>query len=419
MQSESSFDDVRWSTLELSEFTELYKDEIEPERIAQGFEPDDRPSHEWFREHGLRPFLSALRRHHDYSFGAFWTELLAYGTENGYDWATEDDATIDALESFLDSRRDRHDLAESSIDAKRRRLNLYVRAYVAANGDDDLLSPVARESDVRPYRAVDACYAAFDHLNEQAYAPRTKRRVRGVVDEWYGHLVGRRRAGVNPAQGLYSEFRWSVSDPDPPSLSAAHVRALMDAATDDRDRVLVVALAAWGLRANEVASLHVDQLVRPSDAESVPYLHFEERKNGPGEVSVLFGLDEFEARVATLSEDDEWSGYLFPSAQGTAPHVTRGRIWAWFRELAAEAAVPESIDGARPSPQLARRFWYDAYTAVLGPVLEMVGEVAAEQGSSDPQVVVENYLQDERARRLRRTFMREQLEAAFACTTGE
>jgi hypothetical protein len=40
-----------------------------------------------------------------------------------------------------------------------------------------------------------------------------------------------------------------------------------------------------------------------------------------------------------------------------------------------------------PSPQLCRQFWYDTYTVVL----EGVKEIAAEQGSSDPQVVMQNY----------------------------
>ncbi|MFC6837967.1 tyrosine-type recombinase/integrase [Halomarina ordinaria] len=415
------FEDVRWSTLDREAFADLYWDTIAPRFAAAGHDPEtEKPTHRWFRDEGLRAFLAALRRHHDRSFGAFWAEDLAGDVDEGYHWATGDEATVIALERFLDRRRDRHDLAESSIAAMRKRLNLYVRAYVSANGIDDLLRPVHRDSERPVYDAVDACYAAFDQLNDEGYAPRTKRRVRGVVDDWYQHLVGRRVAAVNPATGLYSEFKWQVEPSDPPALTADHVRALVSVADSSRERLLVVALAGWGLRASEVAALHVSQVRR--DGEDGPYLRFEERKNGPGEVNLLYGLDVFDERLddllagdgaTTPAADAGWNGYLFPSSTAANGHVGRERVWAWFRALADDAGLPERIDGERPSPQLCRRFWYDAYTAALGQVLDGIGEIAAEQGSSDASVVHENYLSDERARRTRREFMRTRLAAAF------
>ncbi len=83
------------------------------------------------------------------------------------------------------------------------------------------------------------------------------------------------------------------------------------------------------------------------------------------------------------------------------------------QNLASKAGLPERIESKRPSPQLCRRFWYNTYTAVLEGVLEGVDEIAAEQGSNDPRVVMQNYLSDSRSRRVRREFMRDQLNAAF------
>jgi site-specific recombinase XerD len=441
---ENPFEDVRWSTLDREAFADLYREAVAPRFAAAGGDPEtEKPTHGWFREEGLRAFLAALRRHHGCSFGEFWVEDLGGSVDEGYDWATDDKATIEALERFLDRRRDRHDLADSSIATMRKRLNCYVRVYASANGTDDLLSPIHRESERPVYEAVDACYAAFDNLNDEEYAPRTKRRVRGVVDDWYQHLVGRRVAAANPATGLYSEFKWQVEPSDSPALDADHVRALMSVTDSPRERLLVVALAGWGLRANEVAALHISQIHR--DGDDGPYLRFEERKNGPGEVNLLYGLDVLDERlddlltdsvstvcavstnravgadgtVSTVTGDranrggEQWSGYLFPSSTADAGHVGRERVWAWFRDLAADAGLPETIDGERPSPQLCRRFWYDTYTAALGQLLEGIGEIAADQGSSDATVVHENYLSDERARRTRREFMRERLADAF------
>ncbi|WP_232820591.1 tyrosine-type recombinase/integrase [Halorussus litoreus] len=408
------FAGVRWTTCSLDEFRELYWEVIAPRLEAEGCDPEtDRPSHQWFREEGLRAFLAALRRHHDRSFGEFWREDLGLGGKSGYDWATDDPDTRDALETFLDRRRTRHAVSRSTIETKRRRLNLYVRAYREANGEDDLLSPVAIDAETPTHEAVGACYAAFDWLNGRDYHARTKTRVRSVVDSWYQHLVGRRLAAVNPATGLHEEFRWQADDSDPSPLAPEHVRALVRAAESPRERLLVVALAAWGLRANEVASLHVSQFVRDVADDEVPYVTFAERKNGPGEVNVVYGLDALDDRLDELAAREEWSGHLFPTEQGAKAHATRETIWSWFRELAERADLPAEIEGERPSPQLCRRYWYDTYTSALEAVLEGLEDIAAEQGSDDPRVVLSNYLSEERARKVRREFMRSELADAF------
>lgn len=413
-----SFDGVRWTSCSLEDFTDLYWDEIAPCLEAEDIDPtSEKPTHQWFRDHDARSFLAALRRHHDRSFGEFWNEDLGLGDDDeDYRWATADEATIDALERFLNRRESRYSLATSSIDALRTRLNLYVRAYRGANGTDDLLTPIQRDREDPDYEAVDACYAAFDWLNEgteREYSAQTLQRVRRVVDAWYQHLVGRRVASMNPASGLYDEFKWETKDSPTPSLSATHIRDLMQASGTTREQLLVVALAGWGLRASEVAALHLSQFHRDVAEDDVPFITFESRKNGPGEVSLLFGMDVLDARINELAEDDTWRGYLFPSSQGETPYVTRDTIRNWFQNLASKAGLPERIEGERPSPQLCRRFWYDTYTAVLEGVLEGVDEIAAEQGSSDPRVVMENYLSDSRSRRVRREFMRDQLNAAF------
>ena len=416
-----SFDGVRWTSCSLEDFADLYWDEIAPSLEAEGVDPTtEKPTHRWFRDHDARAFLAALRRHHDRSFGEFWNEDMGLGDdENGYTWATTDEATIDALEGFLERRESRYSLATSSVDALRTRLNLYVRAYREANGTGDLLAPIQRNQENPAYEAVDACYAAFDWLNEGAeyeYSAQTLQRVRRVVDAWYQHLVGRRIASMNPASGLYDEFKWEVENSPTPSLSATHVRKLMQASETTRERVLVVALAGWGLRAGEVAALHVSQFHRDVPDGDVPYLTFENRKNGPGEVSLLYGMDVLDARIDELAVAETWTGYLFPSSQGKTPYVTRDTVRNRFQNLASRAELPERIGGERPSPQLCRRFWYDTYTAVLEGVLEGVDEIAAEQGSSDPRVVMQNYLSESRSRRVRREFMQDQLDAAFGET---
>jgi integrase len=227
--------------------------------------------------------------------------------------------------------------------------------------------------------------------------------------------VSRRRAALNPTTGLAAEYRWTdahdtAAPPTHPTLDASHVRALVNAAETPTEQLLLVALCAWGLRRSEVAALHCDQLVL-NTARS--HIRFETRKNGPGTVNIVYGQATVEQRLETLSEQPDWNGYLFPSQRSATGHITGQTIRNWFGELAARAALPAAIDGRPPTPQMARRFWYDAYTATLDAVLAEVDEIAADQGSASPEVILQNYLSDERKRSLRRLFMHDRLAKAF------
>jgi len=410
-------EEVPWTLLDLDELVDAYWAVVAPKLEMAGHDAQrERPTHRWLREHGLRPMLYALRAHHGRTFSEFWaTDLGLEPVETGPDWATDDTRTVDALESFLASRRERKGLAPSSIETLRYRLDRYVRAYRDENGTGDLLTPVARDSDVPAYEAVDACWAAFDRLHADLDGGQTKRRIHLVVSNWYAHLVRRKWAAVNPADGLDDEFDWSTAadgDEDTPCLSSEHVRALYRAA-DGPDRLLVLALCAWGLRPNEVARLHARQFVLDVPDGNVPYIAFRERKNGPGEVSLLYGRGALEDRLAAGVDEGDWSGHLFPSPHASRSHISRWTVWNRFSALADRAGLPAEIDGVSPSPKLGRRFWYDAYSASLDVVLGSLDEIAAEQGSASADVVLRNYLSESRARRLRREYMREQLAAAF------
>ena len=423
-------DDVPWTLLDVDGVARAYRDLVHPLLRADGLAPEcDRPTHEWLREHDLRPMLYALREYHDRTFAEFWSRDLGHeatvdgngSAENApnYDWATDDERTIEALEAFLASRRDRKSLAESSIETLRYRLDRYVRAYREVNGTDDLVTPVARENDAPPYEAVDACWAAFDRLHADLDAGTTKRRIHLAVSNWYAHLVRRKRAALDPADGLDDEFDWSTADADDantPCLSSEHVHALYRAAETSEERLLVLALCAWGLRPGEVARLHARQFVLDPPGDEVAYVEFRERKNGPGQVSLLYGLDELEGRLASTSaaaDADDREEYLFPSPHASRDHVSRWTVWNRFGSLAERADLPDEIDGVAPSPKMGRRFWYDAYASSLDVVLESLDEIAAEQGSSSADVVLRNYLSDARARELRREYMRERLADAF------
>lgn len=399
-----------WTLLDRDGLVDAYWDVVAPAMRADGLDPEtEQPTYEWLNEHGFRTLLYTLQEHHDTTFSAFWRDDLGMEPP-GFDWRIDDRDTVDALERYLDRQQQRKSWSESTVDAHRSRLARYVRAYASVNDTDDLLSPVARDSDVPAHEAVDACWATFDALDTEV-ARETLRRIYITVSDWYTTLVSRREAALNPTDGL--DYNWAGDDDgttENPPLAPDHVTALFGAATDTREQLLVVALCGWGLRSGEVAALHVDQLVLDDDA---PRIEFESRKNGPGSVALIYGQDVVERRIAEF-DAEEWNGYLFPSSRSASGHRTGGTIRNWFAELTERASLPDQIGGRRPVPQMARRFWYDRYSSTVEELVEhQIQEVAEEQGSASASVVWDDYLSEARRRELRREFMREKLSSAF------
>lgn len=194
----------------------------------------------------------------------------------------------------------------------------------------------------------------------------------------------------------------------PGGATGERVDELAGVADSTHDELVVMALCGWGLRTNEVARLRASQFILEGED---PVIAFDERKNGPSRVSLLFGRDVLGERIDELAGGDDWDGWLFPSSRSESGHVARGTINDWLDGLVDEADA--SVGGEKPLPKMGRRFWYDAYSDVLEEITAEVGEIAAEQGSSDAGVVLDDYLSPERKRTMRRDGMRRRLEAAF------
>lgn len=91
------------------------------------------------------------------------------------------------------------------------------------------MTPVARDGDIPASEAVDAYWAAFDRLHADLDGGQAKRQVHLAVSNLYAHLVRRKWAAVNLADGLDDEFDWSNGnddDTDIPYLATEHVCAL-------------------------------------------------------------------------------------------------------------------------------------------------------------------------------------------------
>lgn len=400
--------------MDLEELASVYWSDIAPKRRREGFDEDhDIPSYEWLTDYGFSGIAYALREHHDLTPRQFFREVVGLGDgsdPDAWDWGIDHQPTVDALDAYLRWQRRRNNRAESTVETHRTRLAKWVRTYRDLHGTDALLSPLQdRQNEIHE---MERCFAVLDVFGDELSTNRSKVEYLTVVETWYKFLKRRKRATYNPMLEADDEFPWSdhIEEPDPSALSARQVRRVYDAVESPDEELTVVALAGWGLRPSEVAALHNRHVVLDADD---PHLEFadEDRKNGAGEVTLFYGVDALADRIDSLSDRREWDGHLFPSRSSSSGHVSTSTVRRRFKRIAERAGV--TVDGDTPTPKMGRRFWYSAYLEAVGEVAQGLEGVAADQGSSSVDVVMRNYLSEDKLRQARRATMREKLGDAF------
>ena len=414
----SNTETPRYATMDRDDCEQYYWDEIAPEMQADDLDPDtETPTYAWLNSQ-YPGFVKHLKRSFDWSPGDFYTEYGIPPQENADQslFAFVDHApTREAIEDYLHELHDRRGRAASTVSTRRSVLRQYLLTYEQINGTTDLLSPL--HDPMEQSSEMDRVADTFDVLRRRDNALTTlpsRQKYVQEVRQFYQHRFVYKDAQYDPTFKLERRFGWDSSPEwDNPSIDREQVRALFRTAETPEDRFIIVGVCGWGLRPNEVAALHMRQLPDSLDPSDDPYIEFGdgERKNGPGTVTMLAGLDVLRDRIDNLADDEEWTGYLLPSPTAEAGHVTTQTVQRRFTALAQAADV--TVEGQTPTPKYGRRFWYTIYVRAVQRIAKRVKKVAEEQGSADEQVVLENYLSEDELRRLRREEMRDDLEALF------
>lgn len=402
---------INWSQMSLDELVEFYETEIADEMYEAGLSPaTERPTYDWLAEHGYSGIAYTLREHYDLTVKQFITEEVGIeeGESDSYDWGIKDARSINRLETYLSDRQRRQGLSETTINSKRTRLARYAREYESLYGESALVDRVT-EPKHQP-KEIERVLGVFDIFDDDLSSDDSKSKHLYDVNDWYVWLQNRAIAAYNPAETVSTSFNWSTETADgktKPALRPEQIRALLDVCDGIKERLLIIALAAWGLRRGEVASLHVSQFIPNAEP---PRMEFDDRKNGPSSVQLLYGIQDYLERVDHLDESG-WNGYLFPSSGSKTGHISPGTVNNRFEKLVSEAEI--TLRGESPTPHSCRRFWYNAYQDAMQDLQEQVAPIAEDQGSSSTTVVVENYLGEEQIQRARRNAMKEHLAAVF------
>lgn len=398
----------RWTTKDLDDLEAFYWNGVAPEMREDDLDPEaDRPPYTWMTKHGFSGLIKALRRDHDLTPTEFY-DRLDVGRDNAGDyWELDNDSTRSILDDYVDELLDRRGHPETTVMPIRSRLKKYTHLYVDVNETPDLLAPLLEERE-RPAE-IDRVLAVFDILDEVLGTPASKFKYLEDTRRFYDYLLDAGRAVYNPLDRMEKRFGWDRPEWDNPALNRADIRALYQAAEDLEDRLLVVGLAGWGLRPSELCALRADQVHLGQEDAEHPHLVFQEgeRKNGPGTVSLLIGIDDLTARIDALAEEGDWSGYLYPSSASESGYIVTDTMRNRFAVLAESADV--TVAGGTPTPKMGRRFWYSLYGDAVRQLAERYTPIAEDQGSSDPGVILDNYLSETERRKHRRKIMHDEL----------
>lgn len=410
---------ARWSSKTLTELEDLYWSDVAPDLRQQNIDPHDPPASTVARE--ARGLDYALREHHDLTVGQFLTDVVGLEDDDvdaepqGMRARNVPPDVRERVEAWIDTFRGLgNDFSENTLATKRSRVFAYGDAYTTVTERelfDDLRDPDEKADE------VDRVNAAAEHIDMEYQSEEAKLRLLNEVVEFYDYLEDNNLAVYNPAKNIQARAGWEREDRDNPALDTKQVRRLYGTADTESDRLLVIALCAWGLRPSEVARLHVSQIVFEPEDDNVPRLDFEpgERKNNKSRrstVSMLYGVDVLSSRIESLSErDEEWNGYLWPSTSSASGHLTPDTIRRRFKDLAQTAEV--DVEGGVAVPKMGRRYWYEEYAEAIKIVVERLESAADEQGSVSASVVHGDYLGEDARRQQRRDEMRKRLSKAF------
>jgi site-specific recombinase XerD len=403
----------------VDEFARFYREEIVPAlRDDPEFDADPSeatPTYRWLKRN-YSGFVERLRRDHGLSPGEFYdtTGLSDDADTDDAHWGVGHDPTVRSLEDYLEELDRDRGRASTTIGPRRSRLKTYTSTYRDANGTDDLLTPLLDET-AKPDE-IARVRDTFRVLDDELGTLASKKKYLSAVRNWYTFLVEMGRSLYNPAENIVNRFGWDEEPVyDHPALSRDDLKALL-AVADDDERFLLLALAGWGLRPVEACEIHASQLVLDPDDGDVPYVEFEagQRKNARrtrNTVELLVGVDATRARIDSLAEDGDWTGYLLPGRSVDRPLSTQ-TARRWFRDLGDRAGV--EVAGSHPLPKMGRRTWYRLYRQQRPDIDAGTAAVAASQGSRDASVSEQNYLDERARRRARANAMRELVKVELA-----
>jgi len=397
--------------------------EIRELRRAEGKDPDIKPTHKWLREHGFSGIQGYAERR-DKTVDDVLLEECGFDQRNKKPLPGTHAETKALVHKWLrDEDKEFGRLNDTSVANAWTHMRRLIEISYDDLGSDNLLRPARAP----PGKNVRLILDLFRAMNSEFKSEGTRYNYASTLDKFYEYLEMIGEVDSNPVESVLPRMGWTYNREAPANtLSPKQVRECWKATTpiDDasvdtldtetlrkrlEEKILLLSLSACGERTSDplITNGQEDIILDPGD----PRVCFgDERKNGPGTVPIMAGLDYFEQYIELLDEQ----GYemLFPSEQSA--DGTRSDTWVRnkIEEIVDRAGV-RLPDGSKPTPKHFRQFWFNEYLEAYEAYIAKIEDIAAEQSSASAEIVDKHYLANHRERDHFRRFAYTHFETAF------
>ena len=219
---------------------------------------------------------------------------------------------------------------------------------------------------------LEAWQASMSNLSSASIAQRT-----AAVKEYFKFLYRNELIERNPADWLEAP---AVKNREKSALEASDVRAMVNAATNERNKAIIMMLAQTGLRIHELANITLEQ--------------YESRVNnmlvirGKGDKDRLVGLSDetvelIDSYIATSRKDG--CEYLFVGNQG---NKLDGKNTSAMLKITAKKAGIENWEELHISNHTMRR----TFATLMSEANVPVEVISKAMGHSSPSITIQKYI---------------------------
>ena len=397
--------------------------EVRELRRAEGKDPDIKPTHKWLREHGFSGIQGYAERH-EKTVDDVLLEECGFDQREKKPLPGTHAETKALVHRWLQDEDDEFNrLNDTSVGNAWTHMRRLMELSRDALGSSNLLRPARAP----PGKNVRLILDLFRAMNDEFESEGARYNYASTLDKFYEYLEMIGEVNSNPVESVLPRMGWTYTRESPANiLTPKQVRECWKATTsvDEEtvedlgagtlrerlvEKILLLSLGGCGERTSDplITNAQEDIILDPGD----PRVCFDdERKNGPGTVPIMAGLDYFEQYIELLEEE----GYemLFPSEQSA--DGTRSDTWVRnkIEEIVDRAGV-RLPDGSKPTPKHFRQFWFNEYLDAYEAYIAKIEDVAAEQSSASAEIVDKHYLAGHRERDHFRRFAYTHFETAF------
>lgn len=393
----------------LPQLKEDFAPQVKEDLLAQGKDPDVKPTHRWLRDNKFWAVFTYCRGREE-TVDEILLNELGFDERPTKPLPGHSTETKQLLHDFFAEETDIYNRVNgSSTDDLSTHMRLLMDLSLETFGHADLVN-IARMSRREQFFAL---RDLFNSLQDHHETEGSAYNYATTLVEFYDWLVDRGEIDSHRAAEMRARFGWEYDRTGPSYvLTTDEVYQLWQATKTLTEKVIIILLFAAGLRPADIQVLTEDGIyLDPAD----PHLEFgPERKNGAGKPVLLAGDRILKRHLEILKQDPDWNGAILPSDESESGVRSYNYIQSRFDDVVERSSLTIDRDGYDLTPTAGRDFYMNILGEARRQFLHGVAEPTAEAaGSSSARVLNKHYLQDRKNRRFFLKYASTSIEAAF------